>query len=131
MKDYAGCSDKDEEIAAELKEAGISILQYEFLRKDHPEVFTSVRGDLHGWYFVRCWYYWSATGPGIPPKYATKLHEEFGEEIRVNGHCGCPHPNTLNGFAIRFYHIDTQKGLNAFAKLLNQIVNDNRKKEII
>ena len=52
MENYAGKSDKDDEIAAELEIAKIEVSKSEFLR-DQGEVKTSVVGGLHGWSFRR------------------------------------------------------------------------------
>ena len=122
MNNYAGMSDKDEEIAEELEIAKIEIHRYEIFR-DQGEVKTSVRGSLHGWLFTRAWYYWIATGPGIPPEYANKLHEKHGKAVRVDGHCCCPSPKEwLKGFAVGHYHVDTQTGLCALADTIRQVV---------
>ncbi len=80
------------------------------------EVPSKVVGGLSGWHFERRWYYWVAEGPGIPPDIAERLHATHGQEVRVEGHCGCPSPREWRkGFAIGSYHVDTQEGLNALA----------------
>jgi hypothetical protein len=123
---FAGHPDIDDACAAELTEAGILVHKFEFLKDQHPEVKTSVRGTLNNWIFQRYWYYWTAKGPGIPPSYANKLHEEFGQEARVDGHCGCPSPlEWFHGFAVNHYHVDTQRGLNALAAVIRQVVDDS------
>lgn len=122
MNNYAGMSDKDDEIAAELAGAGIKVERYELLRNS-GEVKTSVIGSLHKWSFNRAWYYWVAKGPGIPPVYADKLHEKWGKDVRVDGHCGCPSPKEwFKGFAVGHYHVDTQAGLNALADVIRKII---------
>ena len=122
MENYAGMSDKDDEIAAELKAAGIEVYKDEFLR-DRGEVKTSVIGFMYRWKFRRAWYYWMAEGPGIPPKYANDLHKKHGKEVRVDGDCGCPSPKEqFKGLAVGHYHIDTQEGLNALANIIRQVV---------
>ncbi|KKM67025.1 hypothetical protein LCGC14_1475410 [marine sediment metagenome] len=124
MNNYAGMSDKDKEIADELKIAGITVYKHEFLR-DRGEVKTSVQGSLHQWSFTREWYYWVANGPGIPPKYAGPLHEAHGQEVRVDGHCGCPSPKEwFKGFAVGSYHVDTQLGLCALADTIRKITEE-------
>ena len=124
MENYAGKTDKDKEIGDELKIAKIKISNHEFLR-DEGEVKTAIRGSLHGWTFTRAWYYWRASGPGIPPEYANKLHENHGQEVRVNGDCSCPSPKKyFKGFAVGNYHIDTQLGLCALADTIRQIVKE-------
>jgi len=126
MENYAGKSDKDEEIAAELEIAKIKVSRCELLR-DQGEVKTSVVGDLHGWSFRRAWYYWIAKGPGIPPEYADRLHEKYGQEVRVDGHCGCPSPKEwFKGFAVGHYHIDTQLGLCALADTIRQVADTQK-----
>lgn len=112
--------------AAELAEAGISCDGFESFRKTgngcYNEVPTKWMGCLAGWGFRRSWYYWRADGPGIPPDRAEELHKEFGTQCRVAGHAGCPSPRDwYNGFAVGNYHIDTQAGLNALAKLIIDI----------
>lgn len=94
------------------------------------EVKTHLVGFLHNWKFKRLWYYWSATGPGIPPNYADEIHASHGKEVRVDGHCGCPSPREWHkGFAVGLYHIDSPEGLKAFTDLLNRIVEDNKRHE--
>jgi len=125
MNNYAGRSDKDFEISAELMGAGIKIHKLEFLR-DRGEVKTSVSGSLFLWSFERAWYYWVAQGPGIPPKYANELHEKFGKDVRVDGHCGCPSPKEwFKGFAVGHYHVDTQEGLNALADTIRKVAAES------
>lgn len=98
----------------------------EFLRDKSGEVKTTIKGFLYGWEFERAWYYWCAKGPGIPPDAAMRLHEKFGNDVRVAGHCGCPSPlEWYKGMAVPDYHIDTQMGLNALAALIRSIVEPN------
>lgn len=125
MENYAGTDDKDMEIATELREAGITVHDFEWFRRSNREVKTSIFGELHGWSFKRAWVYWVAEGPGIPPEYANKIHETHGEEVRVDGHCGCPSPlEWFKGFGVGHYHIDTQEGLNELAKIIKSVYND-------
>ena len=120
-----GHPDIDKIVGAELDEAGISYVNYSSFRDSHPEVKTGIRGEHCRWLFTRNWYYWSARGDGVPPEYATPFHEQWGREVRVEGHCMCPSPlEWCKGFAVGSYHIDTQRGLNAFAKMLTQIMED-------
>lgn len=115
--------DQDEFLAAELEAAGIKPEKYEVFRDQHPEVKTAIRGSLGPWFFTRNWYYWSAKGPGIPPDIAEELHKEFGQEVRVEGHCGCPSPlEWCKGFAVGSYHIDTSEGLKALADVIKGIM---------
>lgn len=91
------------------------------------EVPSRVVGSLSGWLFERRWYYWTAKGPGIPVEIAEKLHETHGQEVRVDGHCGAPHPREYRkGFAIDLYHVDTQEGLNALADALRSIYDPTK-----
>ena len=120
----------------ELEEAGITVAGLEPFRRgtgdNFREVPTKYIGELCQWGFHRSWYYWVADGPGIPPIAAEEFHNIWGKACRVEGHCGCPSPAEYRkGFAIGLYHIDTQEGLNAFAKLLKSIeighiCDDNR-----
>ncbi len=119
---YAGPENNDAILTSELEDAGIkSGNMPEFTRKD-TEVKTVVYGELHQWGFKRNWTYWVADGPGIPCDVATKLHEEFGQEVRVDGHCGCPSPlEWFKGFGVGRYHIDTVEGLKALADVIKGI----------
>ena len=106
----------------ELTEAGIKVNELPVFLRNCGEVPTSAIGTLAGWSFKRAWYYWVASGPGIPPEKAEEFHQKWGKEVRVEGHCGCPSPlDYCEGFAVGSYHIDTQRGLNAFAQLLLSI----------
>ena len=111
----------DEAIERELTEAGIEISRLPNVNKG--EVPTTVFcGTAHRWIFKRAWYYYIAKGDGIPPNIAEEFHGEWGTQVRVEGHCGCPSPLYYNeGFAVGSYHIDTQEGLNAFVQLLASI----------
>ncbi len=128
MKNYAGISDKDDEITKELQIAGIEVKKLpEYFRDNHPEMRTIIIGQLGQWGFERAWYYWVAKGPGIPPEYANKLHEKHGKDVRVNGHCCCPSPEEqFKGFAVGLYHVDSQEGLNALADTIRFIMKKNQ-----
>ena len=128
MKNYAGVTDCDDAIEKELIDAGIDVYKSEMFRKD-GEVPTSVMGSLDssGWGFRRAWYYWVADGPGIPSQIAEKLHKEFGKEVRVAGHCGCPSPlKWYKGFGCGLYNIDSQEGLKALADVIKGIMKENK-----
>jgi hypothetical protein len=46
--------------------------------------------------------------------------------VRVEGHGGCPSPlEYCKGFAVGLYHVDTQKGLNALAQVIKNILHNN------
>jgi len=114
-------------LKAELEAAGVEchVFGHEF---QHPEVHTGVVGGMHGWKFERRWYYWSASGPGIPIEIAEKLHVEIGQELRVAGHCGCPSPREwFGGFGCGSYHIDTPEALKALANAIKAVVEHGRR----
>jgi len=130
MINYAGFNDKDLEISKELEDAGIIVEKLpEIMRNQVGEVATIIIGSLHGWSFQRAWRYWICKGPGIEVKEAEKLHKEFGNEVRVAGHCGCPSPlEWFKGLACGLYHVDTQSGLKALADTIKHIVTENTKR---
>ncbi len=109
---------------AELTAAGIRVVHLpESMTKG--EVPSRSFGELSMWGFQRRWYYWAAQGPGIPPDIAEKLHAEFGTQVRVDGHCGCPSPLEWNhGFGTGSYHVDTPAGLKALADVLRSIYDE-------
>jgi hypothetical protein len=119
-RDHAGV---DAILESELRTAGISIITIpEFARKHNGEPQSCITGGLHQWSFQRAWCYWIAKGPGIPPSDAELLHAKNGNEVRVDGHCGCPSPiEWFHGFAVGRYHVDTQAGLCALADLIRAI----------
>lgn len=131
MRNYAGQTDKDTEIASELEQAGINVHRLpESFRESHPEMRTVIVGGLHGWEFRRAWYYWIATGPGIPLDAAETLQASHGQEVRANGDCVCRGPLFWNnGFGTGSYHVDTQEGLNALADTLRRIVRPDAREE--
>lgn len=130
-------SDTDGILIEELHAAGIQTVQEEngkpldwladMFRSSSGEVKTSVQGALHGWIFKRAWYYWVCTGPGIELAAAMALHEKFGDQVRVAGHCGCPSPlEWYKGLACGDYHVDTPEGLKALADTIKEIVEKNK-----
>lgn len=122
MINLAGTSTPEADVvcAEELKAAGIEVHLLPVLGRN--EVETHVIGSVGPWGFRRAWYYWVATGPGIPPAIATLLHAKHGKAVRVNGHCGAPSPQEQNGgFAVGIYHVDIQDGLNALAAVIREI----------
>ena len=126
MRNLAGHPNPDDICAAELAEAGIPVERLpQCMRESRGEVKSIVIGSLHGWSFVRYWYYWVAKGPGIPPVYANRLHETHGQQCRVAGHCGCPSPlEWYKGFAVPDYHVDTADGLKALAGTIKLVVEE-------
>ena len=105
---------------AELKAAGINAAKLPFTVKG--EVPARVMGDLSMWGFERAWYYWRASGPGLPVEVAERLHATHGTVVRVAGHCGCPSPREwYKGFGVGDYHVDTPEGLKALADALRSV----------
>lgn len=121
--------ENDTHVTGELTQAGIQIEgPFEFLREKY-ESRTALVGILCSWTFERAWRYYIAEGPGIPPDKAEEFHKTWGGYVRVAGHCGCPSPlEYYKGFAVGLYHIDSQEGLNAFAKLLKSIYIEDETK---
>lgn len=108
---------------AELRASGIRVANYGIVWTG--EVPTKAMGELSMWGFRRCWYYWSAKGPGLPVEIAEKLHATHGTQVRVDGHCGCPSPREwFKGFGVGRYHIDTPEGLKALADALLSIYTE-------
>lgn len=121
MENYAGVKDCNDGIQKELEEVEINVNKFSFVLDG--EVPTKILGSLGPWSFKRAWYYWVAEGPGIPLEEAEELHKNFGQEVRVAGHCGCPSPREwYKGFCPTLYHIDSQKGLNALAKVIKDVM---------
>lgn len=91
MKNLAGNADCDVFIRSELLLARIPIVDHP--RTDHPDIKTTVSGQLGEFRFQRLWYYWQAVGP-VPLVLAKQLYADpVGKKaIRVAGHCGCPPP---------------------------------------
>ena len=102
MINLAGNKDANKFIEEELYLAGIPLLP----EKSEGEVPYTIIGKLGKWTFKRAWYYYTAScleGLGLPYHMAVELHERkypvsnetyniLGQSIRVDGHCGCPHP---------------------------------------
>lgn len=124
---YAGRSDVDRALMAELQAAGIEAQDNGRAAKQmcRREVQTGVVGLLHAWVFERGHTFWAARGPGLQPLYATPLHAAHGAAVRVDGHCGAPSPLEWGrGFAVGLYHVDTTEGLQALVEALNRCVAD-------
>nr|MBA4405594.1 hypothetical protein [Nanoarchaeum sp.] len=107
MINLAGVKEADEHIQEELYSAGIEIVRGELSKSEVPH---SITGKLGDWKFNRAWYYWTTSaqsGKGLPLEIATMMHEReypiigekqpknYGQVIRVAGHCNCPHPREL------------------------------------
>ena len=130
MKNLAGVLGCESTIKDELAYAGITC---HYIDPGRSEVPSHICGRLCGWTFTRAWYYWRATGPALPFKYAAPLHELIGKEVRVGGHAGCPSPEKWYGktgpipniIGVPSYHIDTQEGLTIFAATLKKWSRDD------
>lgn len=124
--------DTDSILTQELTLAGIPTIQAtdntsdainRMLRRLSGEVKTCVIGVLHGWEFKRAWYYWVAKGPGLEYEVAKKLHEEYGDQVRVDGMAGGQDPYDANkGLAIDLYHVDSLEGLTALADAIKSVI---------
>lgn len=125
MKNQAGprSPEKDAELVAELEAAGITPVKMS-LDISRSDVQTGVFGHVeNSWAFYRFWYYWSAEGPGIPVEAAEALHNAHGQAVRVDGHCGCPHPREhFKGLGVGRYHVDTAEGLKALADTIKSVM---------
>lgn len=108
-------------IAMELQQAGIEVVQLPSVCR-YGECKTLLIGTIEPWHFKRAWRYWVAEGPGIPPDVAERLHKDFGNVVRVDGHCACPSPLEWHkGFAVGMYHVDTPTGLKALADIIKEV----------
>lgn len=116
------CKTNDEIVGAELARAGISINKSQ-LSVRQGEVKTSLRGELHGWYFERAWCYWIAKGPGLQVEIAERLWKHHGADVRLDGDIESPSPREVyKGLGCGFYHVDTEEGLRALAEAINSHV---------
>jgi hypothetical protein len=130
---YAGRSNVDRELSEELEMAGITVVKLpESIRhRDSSEVHTIIIGELllvpnvlcTAWVFNRAWIYWVCKGPGIPMNKAMQLHEQYGDVVRADGHCGCPSPREwYGGLGSGHYHVDTFRGLKALADTIKSCI---------
>ena len=129
---YAGQSGEEVEnlLKEELEEADIPPRRLPFTLES-TEVKVQTIGNLKGWTFYRTWRYWVAYGPAIPIEWASKLHEKRGNEVRVDGDAGCPHPRDVHGnFGISQYHVDSQEGLNDLAETIESVSNTSLMREM-
>jgi hypothetical protein len=131
MKNAAGDKSCDDYIREELNIAGVPFEEFDLFKKSNGEVPSSIIGLLDGWEFRRAWYYWvvSSTKNTLLFKYADPLHESFGKDVRVDGHCGCPSPREWCKapwqMGVNFYHVDSQEGLNALVNAIKEQTRDN------
>jgi len=123
LPNYAGVENCNQALKDELTLAGIKVNEVDFNIKG--EVPTGVYGTINRWTFHRYWTYWVCSGPGIPIKEAMKLHDDFGDSVRVDGDCTAPSPmEQFGGFGTGSYHVDTLIGLKALASTITQIYED-------
>jgi len=117
MQNLAGNRECDDIIKTELDAAEIPVVVNEQGRNG-GEVSYLLIGRLGPFEFRRAWYYWMVEGP-VPLKVAQEMyaHKNGCRDVRVSGHCGCPPPEEwATGGFVRNYHIDTQEGLDLFAR---------------
>jgi len=128
MRNLAGQSKEmcDEVCRRELEQAGIPVFPFRLLQAG--EVKTDIFGwfEKRGWIVKRAWRYWVAEWkpPYKPMTMATakRLFETHGQVARAGGDCACRPPETWFGEdGVPYcYHIDTQDGLAAFAKAVEE-----------
>jgi hypothetical protein len=78
----------------------------------------SVTAEAYGWEFRRNWYYrvcFTKRHP-VPLAAASKLFASHGSQVRTDGSCACPAPNS----SVSSYHVDSPAGLKALIALLKQ-----------
>ena len=117
MQNLAGDDNCDETIKSELTIAEISV-EKNPKGRNSGEVPYLFMGRLGPFTFRRAWYYWMVKGP-MPLEAAEEMykHEDGRKDVRVAGHCGCPLPaEWADGDFVNSYHIDTQEGLDLFAR---------------
>jgi hypothetical protein len=132
MKNAAGDTNCDEYISKELEEAQISYERMDLFKQSNGEVPSAIIGFLDGWKFRRAWYYWIAEAKGtlLLFEFADELHQKFGKDVRVSGHCAAPAPRAWCSkpwqMGVDFYHVDTQEGLNALAEAIRKQTESNK-----
>ena len=129
MQNLAGVATCDEIIRTELTTADITVVDGAFAQGEVPYSLTGVLESKYGIItFERAWTYWIISGR-VPIHVAKALYNnEVGKkDIRVEGHCGCPHPSEWAeydedlGHVITSYHIDSQDGLNLFVQTIKDV----------
>ena len=119
MQNLAGVPRATELITEELKRLDIPIIDS---KEPIDEPKSLVYGQLGDYIFKRAWYYYKVSGD-VPLNVAEELYSTLigKQDIRVVGHCGCPHPSTWakNG-VIDHYHIDSEVGMYIFVQTLKK-----------
>lgn len=78
------------------------------------EVPTNIFGELNGYKFRRGWRYWVVEGI-TTLETAKRIYEATKQMgVRAHGDAGNPEPTGM----VECYHIDTQQGLNEFARII-------------
>jgi hypothetical protein len=122
MINLAGHELADVYCELELRRAGIEFVRCDYPQKDEvPSAISGIIGPLK---LTRAWYYWRVNGP-VPLPMARELYADpVGKtDVRVAGHCLCPPPEApwideIHGVkCISSYHIDSQVGLDLFARM--------------
>ncbi|MFA7337553.1 MAG: hypothetical protein WC028_12260 [Candidatus Obscuribacterales bacterium] len=92
---------------------------------DNKEVQSRAQGVLYYAFkglsqtvtFRRAWYYWVVHFSSPMPKaFADELNKTWERQVRVDGYAGGTEPSHSG---VSCYHVDTQSGLNALVKALN------------
>lgn len=91
MINLSGDKDSSEKVRIELERVGVKVA-----RANSPigEPCSWFYGELNGFKFERSWRYYTVTGK-MPIEVARELHKHpiAAADVRVVGHCGCPHPD--------------------------------------
>lgn len=144
MKNLVGVKRCDDHIKRELEKAGIAAVKIE--EKNKGEVSYTIVGRLGTWELRRAWCYWIANSKKdiIPYGNAADMHDKeypshmfepetrdsdanvYGDVIRAYGDGNATHPKD-NKFVMlangcSHYHIDTQEGLNEFARTVKKLL---------
>jgi len=124
MINLAGDPGCDFYIKQELEEAGIEVTEIGI--PYNREVPSAITGRLHGWSFMRAWYYWVAKADEatcLPFNLADELYI-LDKTVRVAGHCAAPAPREWYKqpyhVGVPLYHVDTQVGLNLLVQYITR-----------
>jgi hypothetical protein len=124
MRNLAGDKNCDEYIRRELTHARINIVERKLPAVG--EVRYKLTGELHGWTFERRWYYYSCKG-AMPIEKARDLwNDPLGrDDVRVDGHCGCPSPDesweAKETGLVHTYHVGSEAGLRLLADAIREV----------